>query len=232
MTHKEIAKIPQEKIVTYARVVPDYHPQKNNPYRIRITADGNLIRTNMELTTRTAEMLTAKLMWNSMISMPGARYAGFDIKNFYLGTPMNEYEYMKMPLKMFPEHVRKQYNLMEHVKNRYVYLKIQRAIYGLPQVGRLANLQLKKVYSQRDTTRWNTRWDCGRTRRALLVSRAVLPVTGKHITNYMKSKKDPAITDVWSRAFGKEFGGLAQGDDLTGEKGTNTVVVMTHKEIA
>ena len=52
-------------------------------------------------------MLTAKLMWNSVISTPGARYAGMDIKNFYLGTPMDDYEYMKMPLKMFPKHVRK-----------------------------------------------------------------------------------------------------------------------------
>ena len=63
-----------------------------------------MIKTNMELTTRTADMLTSKLMWNSVISTPGARYAGMDIKNFYLGTPMEEYEYMKMPLKMFPEH--------------------------------------------------------------------------------------------------------------------------------
>ena len=48
----------------------------------------------------------------------------------------------------------------------------------------------------------------------------------------MKLKKDPATTEVWSRGFDKEFGGLAQGDDLTGEKGTNTVFVMTHEEIA
>ena len=39
---------------------------------------------------------------------------------------------------------------------------------------------------------------------------AIHPVTGEHITNYMKLKKDPTTTDVWSRAFGKEFGGLAQ----------------------
>ena len=46
---------------------------------------------------------------------------------------------------------------------------------------------------------------------------AIHPVTGEHITNYMKLKKDPATTKVWSRGFGKEFGGLAQGDNLTGE---------------
>jgi hypothetical protein len=32
-------------------------------------------------------------------------------------------------------------------------------------------------------------------------------------------------------ALGKDFGGMAQGDDKTGQKGTNSVFVMTHKEI-
>ena len=58
------------------------------------------------------------------------------------------------------------------------------------------------------------------------------PVTGEHISNYMKLKRDPVTAPTWERSFGKEFGSLAQGDDLTGEKGTNTVRVMTHEEIA
>ena len=125
-------------------MVPDYRPQKEDPYRIQITAGGNLIKTTMELTTRTADLTTAKIMWNSTISTPGARYACLDIKNFYLGTPMKDYEYMRMPLKMFPDHVIKQYNLLEHAKDGYVYLEIRRAIYGLPQAGRMANEQLKR----------------------------------------------------------------------------------------
>ena len=48
--------------MTYARGVPDYREQKDDPCRIRITAGGNLIKITMELTTRTADMLTAKLM--------------------------------------------------------------------------------------------------------------------------------------------------------------------------
>jgi hypothetical protein len=31
--------------------------------------------------------------------------------------------------------------------------------------------------------------------------------------------------------FGKDFGGTAQGDNKTGQKGTNSVFVMTHEEI-
>ena len=65
-----------------------------------------------------------------------------------------------------------------------------------------------------------------------LCNAAIHLVTCEHITNYMKLKKDPVTSKRWSRGFGKEFGGLAQGDDLTGEKSSNTVFVMTHDKIA
>ena len=66
-----------------------------------------------------------------------------DIKNFYLGTPLDWYEYMKMPLTIFPEHTIKQYNIREHAKNGFICLEIRKAIYGLPQAGVLANKLLK-----------------------------------------------------------------------------------------
>ena len=34
-----------------------------------------------------------------------------DIANFYLGTPLDRYEYMKIPLDIFPQHVKEQYDL-------------------------------------------------------------------------------------------------------------------------
>ena len=39
---------------------------------------------------------------------------------------------------------------------------------------------------------------------------------------------DPVTAEVWQTAFGKDFGGMAQGDDKTGQKGTNSIFVMTH----
>ena len=37
--------------------------------------------------------------------------------------------------------------------------------------------------------------------------------------------------EIWQTAFGKDFRGMAQGDKKTGQKGTNAIFVMTHKEI-
>ncbi len=42
---------------------------------------------------------------------------------------------------------------------------------------------------------------------------------------------DPVTTKVWQTAFEKEFGGMAQGDLKTGQKGTNSVFLMKRKEI-
>ena len=69
---------------------------------------------------------------------------GIDIKNFCLGTPLERFEYMKMPLSILPMHTIQQYNMQEHAKNGFVYFEIRKAIYGLPHAGILANKQLRK----------------------------------------------------------------------------------------
>ena len=43
MTIEEIHLIPKDRTVTYSRIVVDFRPQKKDPYRVRITAGGNLI---------------------------------------------------------------------------------------------------------------------------------------------------------------------------------------------
>jgi hypothetical protein len=47
----------------------------------------------------------------------------------------------------------------------------------------------------------------------------VHPVTGRTIFSYKKMMHDPATTEVWQTAFGKDFGGMAQGCNKTGQKG-------------
>ena len=59
----------------------------------------------------------------------------------------------------------------------------------------------------------------------------VHPVTGETISKYRKLMRDSVLGEIWSTAFGKEFGNLAQGDKKMGMKGTNTVFVMNHDKI-
>ncbi len=41
---------------------------------------------------------------------------------------------------------------------------------------------------------------------------------------------DPATAETWQTVFGKDFGGMTQGDNKTGQKGMNAMFVMTHNK--
>jgi hypothetical protein len=57
------------------------------------------------------------------------------------------------------------------------------------------------------------------------------PKTGKSIISYKQLMHDPAMSEVWQTEFYKDFGGMAQGDNKMGRKGTNSIFVMTHDEV-
>ena len=62
-----------------------------------------------------------------------------DLKDFFLATPMGRPEYMKVPLKYFPQDIIERYSLDKKVDaNGYVYVKINKGMYGLKQAAVLA----------------------------------------------------------------------------------------------
>jgi hypothetical protein len=54
MTPTEVTNIPPDRFTMYANIVVDFRPQKEDPHRMQITAEGNLINHPGELTTRMA----------------------------------------------------------------------------------------------------------------------------------------------------------------------------------
>ena len=136
------SKVPKHKQPTYARFVCSYRPQKAEPYRTRITVGGNLIDYPVNLSMKVADMTTFKILVNSTLSTPGARWLGLDVKNYYLGTPMEDYEYMFIPITSIPHEIIAHYKLQNIVHNGKVYMEIRHRMYGLPQAGILAEKQL------------------------------------------------------------------------------------------
>ncbi|KAL7482169.1 hypothetical protein ACHAW6_007857 [Cyclotella cf. meneghiniana] len=67
-----------------------------------------------------------------------------DIKNFYLNTPMDHPEYVKLKLALIPAEIVKKYKLGEKQHNGWVYVQIDLGMYGLPQAGILAHKLLVK----------------------------------------------------------------------------------------
>ena len=134
----DVKDIPQHKKPTYLRIVTADRPEKENPRRVRFTCGGDRIDYAGDVSTKTADLTTVKIHLNSVISTPGAQYMTADIKDFYLNTPMEEYEYMRIPVDIIPESIMDEYDLHSKVHNGCVYVEIRKGMYGLPQAGRLA----------------------------------------------------------------------------------------------
>lgn len=136
------SEVPNGRKVTYARIVVADRPQKTQPRRVRITVGGNLIEYPGEVSTKTSDLTTVKILINSTISTKNARFMCLDIKDFYLNTTMIRFEYMKIDIRTIPQAIIDYYNLTEFVSEGYVYVEIMKGMYGLPQAGILANNEL------------------------------------------------------------------------------------------
>ena len=140
------ADIPKDRRrdITYGRIVVAYRPQKTEPNRSRLTVGGDRINYPFEVSTPTADLPTIKMLWNSVLSTPKAKFITLDVANFYLGTPMERPEYMRLPIKIIPQEIIDKYDLEKKVEDGWVYVKILKGMYGLPQAGLLANNLLSK----------------------------------------------------------------------------------------
>jgi hypothetical protein len=96
----DYADIPPDRLkeVCYSNLVCKVHPEKADPDRTRITIAGNRI-----FGTKTAPLELVKLMINSVLSRKGAKFCTFDISNFYLCTPLDRPEYIKIKLSDIPQ---------------------------------------------------------------------------------------------------------------------------------
>lgn len=148
--------MPRDRSATYGRIVVSIRPNKAEQCRVRLTVSGNLINYPFEVSTPTADLTTVKILFNSVVSTPGAKFISSDISNFYLNTHMPRREYMRLPIAIIPQEIIDQYDLMALVVDGYIYVEIIKGMYGLSQAGKLANEQLQDHlqtfgYSQTNT---------------------------------------------------------------------------------
>ena len=69
---------------------------------------------------------------------------GVDVDNFYLGTPLDRYEFIQMGLFFSSKHIVKQCNLNAKATGSCVYLEIRKVTHSLPQTGISSTKQLRE----------------------------------------------------------------------------------------
>ncbi len=130
---------------TYARIVCVYCDGKKDKYRTRITIGRNLVNFPKDCGTPTANLLTVKLLLNSIISTPNTKFMTLNLRDFYLMTPKKRYEYFCMKIDLFPQDIINEYDLTSKVDhNESVHCKVQQGMYGLPQAGIIAQELLEE----------------------------------------------------------------------------------------
>ena len=111
------------KDVTHGQFVCTKRPEKEEVNRTRFTVGGDRINYLGEVATPAAELLAAKIQFNSTISSQGAGFMTMDLANFYLNLPLPCPEYMKIKLSDIPEEIIEEYKLRKKAtESGYVFI--------------------------------------------------------------------------------------------------------------
>ena len=121
--------VPAHKTAAHVRMVADFRPQKPDPHRIRITIGGRKITVEYDVGTPTADLSTAKILINSTLSTPNAKWAGFDLMNMYLNTELEDPEYVRIHISKIPTQFINMYNLLDFVTtDGWVFFEIRKGM--------------------------------------------------------------------------------------------------------
>jgi hypothetical protein len=118
-------------------------PGKAELYRIRMTVGGNKLDAFQDVRSPAVGITDTKLHLNSTTisdAKHGARYSTGHLKDFFLVSDMDIYQYMRVHRKYVPPAIIDKYNLTsEHFDSKgYVYLEIRKGMYGLKEASILA----------------------------------------------------------------------------------------------
>ena len=136
------SEVPKGKVVTY------YNPQVKIKMkdgvlvrRVRGTIGGDRLPYDGPTSAMTAALETIRLLLNAIVSEK-ASYMCIDIKDYYLGTPLLDPEYMTISVKHIPASTQFKYGIQQLASNGSVVMRLGSTIYGLTSAGRLSQDRL------------------------------------------------------------------------------------------
>ena len=152
-TSKTLVPIPRDSVPTdRRRDVTYYNPQVkekvdaagNKTFRVRGTAGGDRITYPGEVSAQVADLDAVKILLNSVVS-DNAQWLTADIKDYYLGTPLSRYEYIRIHQRHLPPAAITELALEPYLTaspDDTITFEIRKTMYGLPQAGRLSQDRL------------------------------------------------------------------------------------------
>ena len=102
----------------------DYLPHKEYPYRKCLIVGGDLINYTGDVGISTEDMITSKLLFNSVLSTKYSKLMVINNNIFYLNTPTYQYDYTRLPIGIIPQGIIDEYKLTNKVKNAFIMCEI------------------------------------------------------------------------------------------------------------
>ena len=81
---------PKDKKADHSRIEHSIRPSKKETHITRITVGRNVLKCYVNASAKMANLTTLKLLINSVVSTPKAKFMTFDIKNYNLVTILAE----------------------------------------------------------------------------------------------------------------------------------------------
>jgi len=148
LVESETGRFIQRSEMPVGRKAAYYNPQlkikmKNGTlqYRVRGTIGGDHIDYPGATAAFVATLETVRVLSNAAVS-EDANIMTADIADFYLGTPLDRPEYMRIALKHVPPDIIERYHLQPFIQDGHLLMEITKGIYGLKQAGKLAQDRL------------------------------------------------------------------------------------------
>ena len=140
---------PADKTATY------YNPQVkekldsvgNKKLRTRGTLGGDRCNYDGPTSSPVADISVIKTHIHSVVSdrrnhRTDTRYVNIDIKDFYLGSKLDQPDFVSIAVKDIPEETMLEFDLQQYVSNDAVLFQVDGTMYGHPVAGRIANADL------------------------------------------------------------------------------------------
>ena len=143
---KQDGIVPAGRHATYANAV-GYKKSVNgvDTYRVRLAYGGDNSDYEGERTSTMAEITAVKIAFNTIVSDATLDYCTLDLKDMYLQSTLDRPEYMFMPLAMIPMELRKELGMTHLPESTRILWEVYKALYGMPQAGRLAQHDLVRI---------------------------------------------------------------------------------------
>jgi hypothetical protein len=119
----DLTSILKDHKITYGKLVCDFKPNKTEKHLVRLTVGGEILDYSVDTATSTADITTFKILINSKLSTEDAKMMMMDIDNYYLGTPLPTYEYMRLPISFLPPAIIEKYKLTHLAVKGWVYFE-------------------------------------------------------------------------------------------------------------